>query len=181
MEIIYGILGVTALFALWGVFIYNKFISLGNMREEGWSGILVQLKRRHDLMPNLINAVKGYMSHEKTVLTEITQARATQGAPSQVAASENQFTQALSRLFALAENYPDLKASNNFLSLQQALQTIEEEVQLARRYYNGTVREFNILVKSFPSLIVARMFGFTLAEFFELEDPRETAVPQVTF
>ena len=181
MGILYGILGLAAVIGIWGVLLYNRFITLGKMREEGWSGVLVQLKRRHDLVPNLVNAVKGYMTHEKSVLEDLTKTRATQGTAAQVAASENQFTQTLSRLFALAENYPDLKASTNFLSLQESLQDIEDEVQLARRYYNGTVRDYNILVESFPSLIVARMFGFRQADFFELEDAKEAAVPQVSF
>lgn len=181
MEIMYGVLALLVILALWGVLIYNKFISLGKMCEEGWSGVLVQLKRRHDIVPNLIQAVKGYMTHEKTVLEELTQTRATQGTAAQVAASENQFSQTLSRLFALSENYPDLKASTNFLSLQESLQGIEDEIQLARRYYNGTVRDYNILVESFPSLIIARMFGFATAEFFELSNAQEAAVPQVQF
>ena len=179
----YVILGIVAVVALWGVLIYNRFISLDRKRQEGWSGISVQLKRRHDLIPNLINAVKGYAAHEKSALEQVTSMRGLKPNASvgEVAASENMLTQALGRLFAVAEAYPDLKASANFLSLQAALQEVETEIQMARRYFNGTVRDFNTLVASFPSMIVARMCSFTEKEFFELDDPGEAAVPQVEF
>lgn len=179
---LYIAIGVLAVVLLWGISIYNRLVSLSRLRQEGWSGVLVQLKRRHDLVPNLVNTVKGYMTHEQGVLEEVTRARALQGgSTAEVAASENQFTQAIGRLFALAENYPDLKASSNFLELQQTLAEIEEELQLARRYFNGTVRDFNILVASFPSLIVARLFAFVEQDFFELDDQSEAAVPNVQF
>ena len=180
---VYILPGIAAVILLWGVLIYNRFISLDKKREEGWSGVLVQLKRRHDLIPNLINTVKGYAAQEKTVLEAVTAMRGPrQGASiGEVAASENMLTQALGRLFAVAEAYPDLKSSANFLSLQDSLQEVEAEVQMSRRYFNGTVREFNTLVASFPSLIVAKMFSFTEKEFFELDDPSEAATPQVAF
>lgn len=179
----YVLFGVPVLILGWGVLLYNRFISLDRKRQEGWSGVLVQLKRRHDLIPNLINTVKGYAAHEKTVFEEVTAMRGLkQGASvGEVAASENMLSQALGKLFALAEAYPDLKASANFLALQTSLQEVETEIQMARRYFNGTVRDFNILVASFPSLIVAKMFSFTEKEFFELEDAGEAAVPQVSF
>lgn len=180
---LYFLLGVPALVLVWGVLIYNRFVSMDRKCQEGWSGVLVQLKRRHDLIPNLVNAVKGYAAHEKTVFEEVTAMRgARPNAPvAEVAASENMITQAVGRLFALAEAYPDLKANTNFLSLQASLQEVETEIQMARRYFNGTVRDFNILVASFPSLIVAKMFSFIEKEFFELDDAAEAAVPQVTF
>lgn len=183
MNFLYIVLAVAALVLLWGIFIYNRFISLDKKRQEGWSGVLVQLKRRHDLIPNLVNAVKGYAAHEKSTLEEVISMRGLkQGASvGEVAASENMITQALGKLFALAEAYPDLKASANFLSLQNSLQEVETEVQMARRYFNGTVREYNTLVSTFPSLVVAKMFSFIEVEFFELDDPAEAAAPQVTF
>ncbi len=180
---LYILLGVPALVLVWGILVYNRFISLDRKRQEGWSGVLVQLKRRHDLIPNLVSTVKGYATHEKAVFEEVTMMRGLKQNASigEVAASENMLSQALGKLFALAEAYPDLKASANFLSLQSSLQETETEIQMARRYFNGTVRDFNTLVASFPSLVVAKMFSFTEKEFFELEDPGEAATPQVAF
>lgn len=176
--------GGIVLVLLIGVVLYNRLVRFRNMVEEGWSGIDVQLKRRSNLVPNLIEAVKGYMGHERGVLKEVTELRAQSEAavgPGQRGPVESRLGAALGGLFAVAENYPDLKASQNFIDLQRALADIEEQVQLARRYYNGAVRNLNIAVESFPSNLVATRFGFREAEFFELDDAAERAVPKVSF
>jgi len=175
---------LAVLMILWAIAIYNKLVKFKNMVEEGWSGIDVQLKRRANLIPNLVEAVKGYMGHEKGVLEEVTELRTrslNDGPPGERAVTEGLLGAALGKLFAVAEAYPDLKASSNFQELQQALQEAEEQIQLARRYYNGSVRNLNIAIEQFPSNLVARMFSFGQAEFFELEDPAERAVPEVNF
>jgi LemA protein len=154
------------------------------MTQEGLSGIDVQLKRRADLIPNLLETVKGYMGHERQVLERVTELRTKSlqaGSVAEKGQVEGMLTEALRTLFAVAENYPDLKASQNFMELQQSLADIEEQIQLSRRYYNGAARNLNILVESFPSNIVARMFGFTQVEYFELEDQADRAVPRVSF
>ena len=185
-----GILGIIVFFAtvivVWAIIIYNRLISMRNLKEEGWSGIDVQLKRRHDLIGNLVNTVKGYMQHERGVLEDITRMRssaqqATAGGVAAVAVAELGLNQALGRLFAVMENYPALKASENTMQLQESLSNLENELQMARRYYNGTVRDLNILIQSFPSNIVARRFGFKEGEFFELDNMAERALPQVAF
>ncbi len=163
---------------------YNRLVRAKQMAQEGLSGIDVQLKRRADLIPNLIEAVKGYMGHEKGVLEKVTELRAQSMKAEGVAEKgqvEGMLSRALGNLFAVAENYPDLKASQNFLDLQKSLADIEDQIQLSRRYYNGAVRALNILVDSFPSNIVAKMFGFTSMEYFELEDQADRAVPKVSF
>ena len=168
----------------WAINVYNRLISMRTLKEEGWSGIDVQLKRRHDLVGNLVNAVKGYMQHEKVVLEEIARLRtAAQQASgvSNVAAAESGLNQALGRLFAVMENHPDLKANENVLNLQESLNSLEEEIQMARRYYNATARDLNIIIQSFPSSIIARRYGFENADFFELVNAAEAAVPQVSF
>ena len=170
--------------ALWGIGVYNGLIRLRNMKDEGWSGIDVQLKRRHDLVGNLVNTVKGYMAHEKSVLEEIAKMRAmaqNANGVAQVAQLEGQLSQALGRLFAVMENYPQLRANENVMQLQNTLTALEDEIQLARRYYNGTVREYNTRTEVFPASIIARQYGFTKAEFFELENVAEREVPQVSF
>ena len=170
--------------ALWGIGVYNGLIRLRNMKDEGWSGIDVQLKRRHDLVGNLVNTVKGYMAHEKSVLEEIAKMRAmaqNANGVAQVAQLEGQLSQALGRLFAVMENYPQLRANENVMQLQNTLTALEDEIQLARRYYNGTVREYNTRTEVFPSSIIARQYGFTKAEFFELDNVAEREVPQVSF
>tara|TARA_R110002049_G_scaffold51859_2_gene146000 strand:- start:213 stop:794 length:582 start_codon:yes stop_codon:yes gene_type:complete len=177
---------VVVLVLLYGVKIYNGLVRNRQMVKEGWSGIDVQLKRRTDLIPNMIAAVKGYMSHERDTLEEVTSLRARAQAvgddkPAERAQIEGMLTASLGRLLAIAENYPDLKASQNFMELQQALQTIEDQIQLARRYYNGAVRQLNIHVEQFPSNIVAGMFGFKSAEFFEVDEPADRDVPTVSF
>ena len=154
------------------------------MVQEGWSGIDVQLKRRADLIPNLIETVKGYMGHERGVLEKVTELRAQSmraQSPGEKGQVEGALGAALANLFAVAENYPDLKASQNFIQLQQSLADIEEQIQLSRRYYNGAVRNLNILVASFPSNIIANMFRFTPGEYFEIEDAGDRAVPKVAF
>lgn len=166
------------------IFIYNTLIRRKNLVQEGWSGIDVQLKQRADLIPNLLECVKGYMSHERGVLEKITQLRSQCLQATDIKSreqSENMLTTALRQLFALAENYPDLKASQNFLDLQGALANIENQIQLARRYYNGTVRDLNISVQSFPSNLIAKTFHFEPASFFEVEDPKEKETPKVNF
>ncbi|HZK14383.1 MAG TPA: LemA family protein [Desulfobaccales bacterium] len=180
----YILLGVVVVLLLGAVTIYNKLVTNKNLVAEGWSGIDVQLKRRNDLIPNLIESVKGYMGHERGVLDQVTELRtksqAAQGVADQ-AKVEGAMGAALANLFAVAENYPDLKASQNFMELQKSLADIEDQVQLARRYYNGAARNFNILIQSFPSNLMASTFGFTTVEYFEIEDAAERAVPKVSF
>ena len=170
---------------LWGIALYNRLVRLKNMVMEGWSGIDVQLKRRANLIPNLIETVKGYMGHERGVLETVTELRAQTmtggGAPGEQGRIAGALGRSLANLFAVAENYPDLKANQNFMDLQGQLAEIEEQIQLARRYYNGAARNLNIACESFPSVIVARMFAFNLAEFFEIEDAEDRAVPKVSF
>jgi len=178
------VLIVIALLVVFFIAIYNKLVRLKNMVEEGWSGIEVQLKRRANLIPNLIETVKGYMGHERELLTKITDLRAQSMSARQVDEKgrlEGLLSRSLANVFAVAEGYPDLKANQNFLDLQNQLSDIEEQIQLARRYYNGTVRNMNIKVESFPSNIVAGMFNFTKAEFFEIEDEADRAVPEMKF
>jgi LemA protein len=178
------IFAVLLTFFLLGVTQYNRLVRSRQMAQEGLSGIDVQLKRRADLIPNLLETVKGYMGHERQVLEKVTELRTRSLQADSVAEKgqvEGMLTQALRNLFAVAENYPDLKASQNFLELQKSLADIEEQLQLSRRYYNGAARNLNILVGSFPSNIVARMFGFTAVDYFELEDRADRAVPRVSF
>lgn len=175
---------VTLLVFGWAVSAYNRFIRLRNMMAEAWSGIDVQLKRRVDLVPNLVETVKGYASHEKELFERVAESRAqsvSAGTVKEQAAAENALTSSLRTLFAVAEAYPELKANTNFLDLQKSLTEIEDQVQMARRYYNGTVRENNVLVESFPSNLIARLSGFTKGDFFELEDEAERKAPQVRF
>jgi LemA protein len=181
---LYILLGLVVAALIGAISIYNRLIRNRQMVQEGWSGIDVQLKRRADLIPNLIEAVKGYMGHEKGVLEKVTELRAQSLKAAGVgdkARAEGALGAALANLFAVAENYPDLKASQNFIQLQQSLADIEDQVQLARRYYNGAARNLNILIGSFPSNVVANMFQFTPAEYFEVEDAADRAVPKVSF
>jgi LemA protein len=184
MIALYVLLALLAVSVLGAILIYNKLVRNQQMVKEGWSGIDVQLKRRHDLIPNLVEAVKGYMGHERGVLEKVTELRAQSlktSPPGEKGRVEGALSAALGNLFAVAENYPDLKASQNFLDLQQNLADIEEQLQLARRYYNGAVRNLNILIASFPSNLVAQSFRFAPAEYFEMEEPGERAVPRVAF
>lgn len=170
----------------YAIYVYNNLIRNRQLVEEGWSGIDVQLKRRADLIPNMLETVKGYMAHERETLQAVTDARAAvqaaqNASPGERGQAEGLLSGALGRLFAVAEAYPDLKANTNFLEFQTALQTVEDEIQLSRRYYNGAVRNLNIAVESFPSNIVANAFKFEKAEYFELENESDRAVPQVKF
>lgn len=179
----YAIL-VVVLVLIIGIFMYNRLIRSRNLLNEAWSGIDVQLKRRHDLIPNIIETVKGYVKHERKVLEEITSLRSRLAGPATVQEKgqlENSFSQALKSIFALAEAYPDLKANQNFIELQHTLADAEEQIQLARRYYNGAARDYNTMVESFPGNMMARIFGFTKAEFFEIELATEREVPGVKF
>ena len=180
----YILLAAILLIIIYAVVIYNRLITLKNLNKEAYSGIDIQLKQRANLIPNLIETVKGYMGHERGVLEKVTELRTQALASSNIAeraANENMLTGALKSLFAVAENYPDLKASQNFIDLQQTLTSIENQIQLSRRYYNGTVRDLNIAIQSFPSNIIANSFHFTPAEFFEIEDVKEKEVPSVKF
>jgi LemA protein len=162
----------------YAIFIYNDLVSKRQLKEEGWSGIDVQLKRRSDLIPNMLETVKGYMSHERDTLEAVTTARA--AAQSGISASPEERAK-LGRLLAVAEAYPDLKANTTFLEFQAALKTVEDEIQLSRRYYNGATRNLNTAVESFPSNVVAGMFKFEKAEYFELDNEADRAVPTVKF
>ena len=180
------ILGAVVAAGLYLVSLYNGLVKKRQMAKEGWSGIDVQLKRRSNLIPNLLAAVKGYMKHEKTILTEITELRA--GAdkargqnPEARAKAESALGAGLIRLNAVMENYPDLKANENVLSLQKSLAEIESEIQMSRRYYNGAVRNLNVMVEALPSNIIAGQFGFEKMEFFEIEDATSRQVPKVEF
>jgi LemA protein len=173
---------------LYVIGLYNRFITLRTRVNEGWSDIQVQMKRRYDLIPNLVETVKGYAGHEKQTLEAVVAARnaavSDNGPPSHQAQTEGILSGALRQLFALAEAYPDLKANTNFLSLQGQLAEAENLIQSARRYYNGTVKENNIMVEQFPSNIIANLFQFKLAEFFELAEGEAAAAaqpPKVTF
>ncbi len=186
MEFFWILLVIILVAAGYAVFIYNSLVRNRQLSQEGWSGIDVQLKRRADLIPNMLETVKGYMAHERQTLEAVTEARtAVQAAggagPEARAKAEGMLSQALGKLFAVAEAYPDLKANTTFIEFQGALQTVENEIQMARRYYNGTVRNLNVTVESFPSNIVANMFGFQKAEYFELDNPDDRAVPSVKF
>jgi LemA protein len=178
MTILYIVLGVLALILIWAVFSYNGFIKLINQAKEAWADIDVQLKRRYDLIPNLVNTVKGYATHESTAFEKVTAARtAAMGAGNieEKGKAENQLTGALKSIFAIAEAYPDLKANQNFLELQRELSDTENKIQAARRFYNGNVRDLNTSVESFPGNILASMFKFAKMEFFELSEAEQAA------
>jgi LemA protein len=164
--------------------IYNSLVSKKNMVEEAWSSIDVQLKRRADLIPNLIQTVKAYMTHEDSLLSQIAELRSKSIAARQISDQskvELDMTRTLGQLFAIAENYPDLKANQNFMHMQQQLSELEDQIQMSRRYYNGSVRDFNIRIESFPDLLVASMFSFAKRDFFELENELDRQVPQINF
>jgi len=178
------ILAVVAAVVVYAIVVFNGLVRTRQMANEAWSGIDVQLKRRSDLVPNLVDSVKGYAAHERTVLEQVTELRnraraLPEGDIAARAKAEGALSAALGRLFALAENYPDLKASGNFLGLQQQLSDLENELQMARRYYNGAVRNLNVLVQSFPSNLVAGALGFAQRDYFELADAADRAAPQV--
>ncbi len=159
---------------VWFVTSYNRLVNLRLLIEESWSDIDTELKRRYELIPNLVSTVKGYAAHEQAVLEAVTNARkqavASAGSPHAQAQDENEFVKALKQVFAVAESYPQLKADRNFLALQKELVNTEDRLQAARRFFNGNTREFNVLVASFPTNLIARAFGFTRKDFFEIED-----------
>jgi len=179
------ILAIVVIAVLWGVATYNGFVRLRNLVQEAWRQIDVELHRRHDLIPNLVDTVKGYAAHERAVFDEVTAARAAAASPgaspATQAAQENVLTQALGRLFAVAEAYPQLRASDNFMALQAELTNTEDRIAAGRRFYNANVRQLNTKVETFPSNLIAGWFSFTRAEYFEAEDPAARAVPRVDF
>ena len=177
------LIGVVVL-AVMLIGIYNRLVALRQTTGQAWSDVDVQLKRRYDLVPNLVETVKGYASHEKDTFEKVVQARnqAMQAtSPADKAQAENFLQSTLKSLFALAEAYPDLKANQNFIQLQTELANIEEQIQLARRYYNAVVRDLNTKIESVPSNFVANMFNFQKKEYFELESAEERKAPQVSF
>ncbi len=177
--------GLIVLIGLWAVGAFNRLVRLKNLTAEGWSGIEAQLKRRFDLIPNLVEAVKGYATHERTTLDELARLRTSAGAQSSDPATrgqaEAQISAMIGRVFAVAEAYPDLKASANFQSLQQSLAEVEDQIQLSRRYYNGTVRELNTTIEQIPTNFVAGIGNFKQAAFFQIDNEAERAAPKVSF
>jgi len=173
MTPLYIIIAIVAVIIVWFIFAYNRFVTLINRAKEAWADIDVQLKRRYDLIPNLVNTVKGYATHEREAFENVTKARAAAiGAGNIVdkGQAENMLSGALKSLFAVAEAYPELKANQNFLGLQTELSDTENKIQAARRFYNGNVRNLNISVESFPNNLVASIFSFSKMEFFNLGD-----------
>lgn len=172
MTILWVVIGIAALAALWLVVMYNRLVRFRYRAREALSDIDVQLKRRYELIPNVVETVKGYMAHERTVLENVTKAR-TQvmrqgGDPLTREGAENALSNTLKTLFAVSENYPDLKANANFLDLQRELADTENKIQASRRFYNGTVRDYNTAIETFPTRLIADMFGFSVMKFFEL-------------
>ncbi len=187
MEVLWIVVGIIVVLALVGVASYNRFVSQKNLIRDAWANIDTELRRRYDLIPNIVETVKGYAAHEREVLENVTQARANAtgatGSPAAQAAAEGPFVAALRQLFAVVENYPDLKANQNFLALQAELANTEDRLQTARRFYNANVREYNRRVQSVPSNIIAGMFNFEEEEFFEVEEALrgDEGVPKVSF
>ena len=183
MTLIWILVICAALALLWAVLAFNNLVKSKNLMREGWSGIDVQLKRRADVVPRLVETVRGYVEHERNLLERVTELRA-EAAKAQGAARrgevEKQLSQALGQLMIYTENYPQLKASENFLKLQGQLAELEDQIQMSRRYYNGCVRNLNIRIESFPSNLVAALFRFQKGEFFQLEDDAERAAPSVS-
>ena len=177
-------IALLALVVLWAIVAYNSLVRSRNKVDEAWSGIDVQLKRRHDLVPNLVETVKGYAAHERETLQSVTEARqdaeAARG-PEQAERAEAKLTSALGAINALAEAYPDLRAAENFQRLQAELAEIEDEIQASRRIYNSNVQDFNTRIQVFPTLLIAGPMSFTARRFFEIEVAAERAVPQVAF
>lgn len=178
------LLAIVVVIALWLVMTYNGLITLRNRTDEAWSDIDVQLKRRYDLIPNLVNTVKGYASHESGTLEKVIQARNmamnAKGAHDKGEA-ENMLTNTLKSIFALAEAYPDLKANQNFMKLQDELSDTENKIQASRRFYNGNVRDFNTKLQVFPTNMIGNALGFKKYEFFEIGNEAERATPEVKF
>jgi LemA protein len=181
------LLAVILLIVFGGIASYNRFVSQRNLVRDAWANIDTELRRRYDLIPNLVETVKGYASHEREVFENVTKARAmataATGSPAEQAAAEGPLVAALRQLFAVAENYPDLKANQNFLALQSELSNTEDRLQTARRFYNSNVRDYNRRVQSFPSNLVASSFGFKEEQFFEVDEALrgEGGVPHVDF
>jgi LemA protein len=180
------VLGVLVLVAILGVVSYNRFVSQKQLIKDAWANIDTELRRRYDLIPNLVETVRGYATHEREVFENVTKARAAAtaatGTPASQAAAEGPLVAALRQLLAVAENYPELKANENFLALQSELANTEDRLQTSRRFYNANVRQYNERVQQFPSTIVARMFHFEQEEYFEIEEAlREAGAPQVNF
>jgi LemA protein len=183
------LIGVVGVLVVYAIYIYNNFVKLTQRAKEAWADIDVQLKRRYDLIPNLIDTVKGYAAHERETFDAVVEARAkatqvhvdpSNITPEQITAmagAENSLTESLGRLMAIAEAYPDLKANTNFLELQRELSDTENKIQAARRFYNTNVRDLNIALESFPSNVIGKTFNFTAEEYFELEDKSEAREP----
>jgi len=180
------VLGIVVVVVLWLVFTYNGLVTLRNRTQEAWSEIDVELKRRHDLIPNLVQTVQGYMQHERGTLEAVTNARAgavaagATGDPAKIGAAENMLTQSLRSLFAVSENYPDLKAISAFTNLQEQLTATEDKIEFSRRFYNGNVRDYNIKLQTLPTSLIAGVLGFKAFGFFQA-DEGDRAVPQVNF
>jgi LemA protein len=180
-------LALIVIVVIGGIASYNRFVSQRNLIKDAWANIDTELRRRYDLIPNLVSTVQGYAAHERTVFENVTKARAmataATGSPAAQAAAEGPFVAALRQLLAVAENYPQLKANENFLALQSELSNTEDRLQTARRFYNGNVRDYNRRVQSFPSMIVANFGNFELEEFFEVDESLrgDAGVPKVDF
>ena len=184
MSLFYILIIILAVVVFWVVLAYNGFVRLINRAKEAWADIDVQLKRRYDLIPNLVNTVKGYAEHERATFEKITEARSTAmqaGNIEEKGKAENMLSGALKSLFAVAESYPDLKANQNFLELQRELSDTENKIQASRRFYNTNVRDLNIKTESFPSNIIANMFGFAKMAFFQLEEESAKEPVKVSF
>lgn len=184
MKLILIVLGALALLVLWVIFTYNRFVTLVNRAKEAWSDINVQLKRRYDLIPNLVETVKGYATHERQAFENVTQARSAAMGAQTVAEhgkAENMLTGALKSLFAVSEAYPDLKANTNFLQLQKELADTEDKIQASRRFYNNTVQTLNTAVEMFPANMIAGFFGFKQMDLFELASAAEGEAVKVAF
>jgi LemA protein len=183
--VLYVVVGIAVLVVLWAIMTYNGLVSRRAMVAEGWSGIDAQLKRRADLIPNLVETVKGYATHERTTFDELAKMRSEAGAtsqdPAQRAAAETAITAAIGKVMAVAEAYPELKASANFQQLQGELADIEDQIQLARRYYNGAVRNLNVSVQQFPSNLIAGATAFQPAQFFQIDNAADRNAPKVSF
>ena len=185
MNVVYVILGVVALVILWIILAYNRLVTLGYRAKEALSDIDIQLKRRYDLIPNVVETVKGYMQHERVVFEKVTEARARaisgSGSLNEKAKAEDALSMNLKTLFAVAENYPELKANANFLDLQMELADTENKIQAARRFYNGNIMELNTKVDTFPTNLIAPSFGFSKLEFFGVESEAEKQPVKVQF
>ncbi len=179
-----GLIATCLFVLLWFIINYNALVRLRNHCVESWSGIDTELKRRYDLIPNLVETVKGYAVHERETLESVTaarnQARDSSGSPAEQAKDENELVRSLKTLFAVSERYPDLKANENFLMLQRELANTEDRIQAARRFFNGNVRDYNTRIQVFPSSIVAGMFNFQMKEFFEIEEAAMRIAPAVS-